>query len=185
MQNFKDFGNKIREFRKNKEESLLRVSSSLGIDKTYLSKLENGHLKPSKKILERISNYYSLSEEKMIILYDFAGYGEEEKQFRQNEDEREVIKMDESPSSVITKGKEGAVEIGVPNNVQVLYSNAVFITSDDFGVVLDFAQRLGSTSNHNVVSRIGMSFDHAENFLKVLKENIDVHKLKIAKKAIA
>ena len=48
----------------------------------------------------------------------------------------------------------------------VLYTDNVLITVNPEGVVLDFCQRLGTTNQIRVVSRIGMSREHAKKFLQ-------------------
>lgn len=51
----------------------------------------------------------------------------------------------------------------------VLYTDNVLITVNPDGVVLDFCQRLGTTSQVRVVSRIGMSREHAKKFVQSLE----------------
>ena len=91
----------------------------------------------------------------------------------------------ESNKILGTQEQNQAVEVNVQSNTPVLYSDAVFVTSSDYGVVLDFGQRLGSTNKHNIISRVGMSFEHAEAMLGVIKQNIEDHKMKKAKKFVA
>ena len=55
----------------------------------------------------------------------------------------------------------------------IYYTNSVFIGSDNYGVTLDFAQRVGPTADQNIVARVGMSAEHAKSLLKVLNENIE------------
>ncbi|MDX1766393.1 MAG: hypothetical protein R3313_05600 [Candidatus Saccharimonadales bacterium] len=70
---------------------------------------------------------------------------------------------------------EGHVHRKVNVNVQdkpVLYTDAVLLTSDPngFGVVLNFAQHTGE--DLHIVSRVGMSMDHAHNFLETLNNHL-------------
>lgn len=48
----------------------------------------------------------------------------------------------------------------------ILYTDNIFMTVNEDGVVLDIAQKLGPTNQIRIVSRIGMSKDHARKFLK-------------------
>ena len=50
----------------------------------------------------------------------------------------------------------------------VLFTDNVFMTTNEDGVVLDVAQKLGSTNQIRIVSRIGMSRSHAKKFVKEL-----------------
>jgi hypothetical protein len=46
----------------------------------------------------------------------------------------------------------------------ILYTDNVFMTTNEDGVVLDFCQKLGSTNQIRIISRIGMSRSHAKKF---------------------
>lgn len=47
--------NKIAEIRKQKKVSQTELAEKLGIDRTHLSKIENGHVQTSTRLLERIA----------------------------------------------------------------------------------------------------------------------------------
>jgi hypothetical protein len=57
-------------------------------------------------------------------------------------------------------------------NIPVMYSDSVFVTAGKFGVVFDFAQSVGSTNQQNVVTRIGMSKEHALALLNILEKKV-------------
>lgn len=50
----------------------------------------------------------------------------------------------------------------------VLYTDNIFMTSNEDGLVLDVCQKIGPTNQVRIVSRIGMSRNHAKKFLKEL-----------------
>lgn len=50
----------------------------------------------------------------------------------------------------------------------VLYTDNILMTVNPDGVVLDVCQRLGVTNQVRVVSRIGMSREHAKKFIESL-----------------
>lgn len=60
--------------------------------------------------------------------------------------------------------KEMQVNINL-DTTPILYTDNIFITTDEDGVVLDFCQKLGPSNQIRVVSRIGMSKTHAKKFL--------------------
>lgn len=47
----------------------------------------------------------------------------------------------------------------------ILYTDNVFMSTNPDGVVLDFGQRLSNTKSMRIVSRIGMSREHAKKFV--------------------
>jgi hypothetical protein len=52
-----------------------------------------------------------------------------------------------------------------PESTPVLYTDSIFMTSNEFGIVIDFGQKLGPTDETRIVSRVGMSREHAKKFL--------------------
>lgn len=50
----------------------------------------------------------------------------------------------------------------------ILYTDNIFMTTNVNGVVLDICQKLGPTNKMRIVSRIGMSREHAKLVLKEL-----------------
>ena len=50
----------------------------------------------------------------------------------------------------------------------ILYTDNVFMTTNADGVVFDVGQKLGPTNKLRIVSRIGMSREHAKKLMKEL-----------------
>ncbi|MBI2442313.1 MAG: hypothetical protein HYV40_00200 [Candidatus Levybacteria bacterium] len=48
----------------------------------------------------------------------------------------------------------------------ILYTDNIFMTTNEDGVVLDFGQKIGATNQLRIVARMGMSREHAKKFLK-------------------
>ncbi len=57
-----------------------------------------------------------------------------------------------------------------PEKVHILYTDTVFINVNPDGVTLDICQKVGNSNQIQVVSRIGMSREHAEKFVKKMTE---------------
>jgi hypothetical protein len=63
-----------------------------------------------------------------------------------------------------------------PSKVQVIYTDSTFVSSNDYGLVLDVAQTVaGNPQQHFVVTRIGMSFEHAKKLLEVMNDHLQKH----------
>lgn len=52
----------------------------------------------------------------------------------------------------------------------ILYTDNVFMTTNEDGVVIDVCQKLGKTNQMRIVARIGMSRSHAKKFLRELSK---------------
>lgn len=54
------------------------------------------------------------------------------------------------------------------DNTPVLYTDMIHMSTNPSGVVLDVTQRLMTSNQVQIVSRIGMSREHAKEFVKQL-----------------
>lgn len=57
----------------------------------------------------------------------------------------------------------------------ILYTDAMYVGSSEYGVMLDFAQRVGTSDQQQVVARVGMSFDHARKMIEVIQDHLEKH----------
>lgn len=87
--------------------------------------------------------------------------------------------MEEKQFNEVSKNNSGTsaqninpLQVNIPDKLNVIYTDSAFVHKNKFGVVIDFAQTLGSTNRQNIVSRVGMSYDHAKALLGVLQKNL-------------
>lgn len=167
-----NLGQKIKHYRLRKSESITEASKALGIDRTHLSRIENGHDKPSKTLFWRIVDHFGISRSNVEVrdLANLMGYiplviVEERKEVK----EPMIVdkKNQESGNTPIDQ-----VEVTMPHDKPVLYTDSVFVTRTQYGMVFDFAQTAINSNKQTVVSRIGMSKQHAEALLRVLETKL-------------
>jgi hypothetical protein len=61
----------------------------------------------------------------------------------------------------------------------ILYTDSIFMTTNPDGLVLDIGQRVASTNQVRIVSRVGMSRDHAKKFVNELAKLLTMSEGKI------
>lgn len=64
----RSFGNKIWQSRRKKKLSQREVANLIGVDHTYLSKLENDRVEPSPKIIDALAKHLDLNAEELTYL---------------------------------------------------------------------------------------------------------------------
>jgi transcriptional regulator with XRE-family HTH domain len=64
------FGAKIRQFRYQKGIGIKKLALQLGVDYSYLSKIENGKVPASAGIVERLSEYFDCNRDELMLLAD-------------------------------------------------------------------------------------------------------------------
>lgn len=57
-----------------------------------------------------------------------------------------------------------------PENTPIHYTDMVFMNVNEDGVTMDICQKVGSSNQYQVSTRIGMSREHAKKFVKKLSE---------------
>jgi hypothetical protein len=70
-------------------------------------------------------------------------------------------------SNVQSEQPQMAVNVNL-ETTPILYTDNVFMATNPDGLVLDFGQRLSNTNQMKIVSRIGMSREHAKKFVAQL-----------------
>src|SRR6266571_1080990 len=66
----RDLGVLLRQARKEAGASLKTAAPRLGVDYTYLSKIENGAVMPSVSLLSRMAKYYSVDSDALFTAAD-------------------------------------------------------------------------------------------------------------------
>ena len=171
MRRYEGLGKELRALRSKSLLNITVAAKAIGIDRSHLSKLENGHERPSIEVLNNIIRHYSLSRDEASHLSSLAG-------FRQGlvveqQGGRGGITVNDNKNVPTARESQPGVQINMPNNLTTLYTDSVFVTTNDFGVVFDFAQSIGPTNQQNVIARLGMSKEHAKALLKVLFEKLN------------
>ena len=62
------FGSRIRELRYQRGIGIKRLAPELGVDYSYLSRLENEKALPSVKIIDRLSKYFDHNKDDLMLL---------------------------------------------------------------------------------------------------------------------
>lgn len=71
----------------------------------------------------------------------------------------------------MAKTDEQQFQISVnPEKTPIMYTDTVFMNVNDDGVILDICQKVGNSNQLQVVTRVGMSREHAHKFVKKLSE---------------
>jgi transcriptional regulator with XRE-family HTH domain len=62
-----EFGQILRELRTKKGLGIKRLAPDLGVNYTYLSKLENGDLTPSEEVIGRVAKYFNYNNDRLLL----------------------------------------------------------------------------------------------------------------------
>jgi transcriptional regulator with XRE-family HTH domain len=62
-----EFGDILRSLRKSAGLGIKRLAPELGVNYTYLSKLENKEVRPSEDLVRRVARYFEYNEENLLM----------------------------------------------------------------------------------------------------------------------
>ena len=61
------FGKLIKDLRLKKGVSIKKLAPILGLNYTYISKIENSRVSPSPEVLKKMSNYFGYDSDELLI----------------------------------------------------------------------------------------------------------------------
>lgn len=152
---FKTLGARLRGMRERLRESLAEVSGAVEIELDALTAIEQGKHRPSEDILLLLISHFGVKEDEATSLWNLAGY--------EKDGTMQSMSADEF----------GAIKNGVmvlPLDLRIAYTDMAHVVVNDHGVVLNFMQSNGPNNQPLVVSRLGMSRDHAESVVELLQK---------------
>lgn len=82
------------------------------------------------------------------------------------------------------QGQKPGISLGIdPLRTPILYADAIRINSNENGFVLDVAQGIAGTNKAMVVSRIGLSKEHAKKLAEAIADQITKQGIMVTGKA--
>jgi transcriptional regulator with XRE-family HTH domain len=155
---FKTLGEKLKTIRQKLHESVAEVSGAVEIEEQLLSRIEQGHERPSEDILLLLINHFGMQDDDAAKLWQLAGYD-------QPHDHDHGQSSDASRTMVMIMAVDP----------RIIYSDGVQITANNVGVVLNFSQNNGA-QQPLTTARIGMSREQAYGLLRTLERTLEQSK---------
>ena len=155
---YKTLGTRLKGMREHKRESLAEVAGSVEIEVDNLSAFELGSDRPTEDILLLLISHFAVKEDEATKLWELAGY-------------------DQSDTGTInlTSDEQGIIKNAVmvmPVDARIVYTDMAHVMVNDHGVVMNFMQTGGPNNQPLVVSRLGMSREHAQSLLELLQKTL-------------
>lgn len=161
---YKRLGRYLKQLRINVQESLAEVSGAVEVDVAQLTDIEQGMKRPSEDILLLLISHFSLKEDEAVQVWELAEF-----------DKTELPNKEEGTNSPkVTKG----TAFVAPEELRISYTDMVHVAVNDYGVIMNFMQGSGADGQPMIVSRVGMSKDHAQSVLEVLKKTLELNEQK-------
>lgn len=157
---FEALGARLKFLREQWQQSVSEVSGTLEIDESTLKAIEAGKTMPADELLDMLISHFLLTEDQAQDLRDLAA------EHRDQTNEALLGGIEDMLMKQIV--------MYLPVDNRVVYTDAMNATVNDSGVILQFMQATPN-GQQTAVSRVGMSREHAEKMLKVIRETLDQH----------
>ncbi len=157
--NLKDFGQKLKTYRQQAGMQLEDMAAAIESDPTTVAKMESGEQEVDEEVLTLLTSLFKLDEEQSLELWQMAL------------SEDQIIKL-EGSENMQDDNKEQEIKVNLPADVKVLYTDMIQIQTSPYGITLHFMQSAPG-NNAQVVSRVGMSREHAQSLVDMLAKNIE------------
>lgn len=134
------------------QQTLAEVSGAVEIDSAILADIERGTKRPSEDILMLLMSHFAVKEPDAVKLWELAGYDSKDK----------------SDNPILDAGHQHVMVM--PMDVRIVYTDMAHVTTNKYGVMVNFMQSVGLGNQPLAVSRVGMSHEHAEKLLELLQK---------------
>lgn len=154
-QPFADLGSALKSLRTKRRESMAEAAGAVEIDTERLSNFEIGADRPSEDILLLLISHFEIKEDEATKLWELAGYD-----------------AADTPGSNVVNDEAGGTKsqvVVMPADARVVYTDVVHVMVNNYGVVMNFMQNSGPNGQSMIVSRVGMSKEHANSVIDVLQ----------------
>lgn len=153
---FAPLGAQLKAIRQRTNETIAEVSGAVEIDALELANFEIGRERPSQEILILLISHFGVKDDEAVKLWQLAGY------------QQDKVVNDEIESENI----KHSVAV-FPADARIVYTDMVHVMVNNYGVVMNFMQGAGPGTQPLAVSRIGMSREHAQSVLDVLRATLE------------
>ena len=161
MPPYQKFGQVLHSLRRKYHSTKNELCGSLEISEEYLAALELGTERPSEDLIELMISHFALDDNLADNLWILAGYPLERL-------EDVTVQIAQMPIS----------------ELKISYTDMVHISVNNFGVVLNFMQNMSPNNQPMVVSRLGMSKEHAKSVADLIYKTLEASKQPKAKKTL-
>ncbi len=153
----KELGIAVRAYRVAAGESVEELADATELSSELLQKIEAGLQKPTIGALEMLGRHYSLRDSEVRRLLELAGHNSKDFELDLEQADIDLRKLTSQYDVLFAP---------------IFYTDMVNVVSNQYGVTINFIQNANGEDKPVVVSRVGMSHQHAESIIQVLQESV-------------
>ena len=155
-------GDALKSLRVKHSKTEAELSGAVEIDQERLKDFEAGKMRPSEDVLLLIIQHFNLKDTMAQELWQLAGYSGQPSitDYFEHSESQDI----DQPTKTVMVSQHDA---------RIVYTDMVQIMVNNFGVIINFLQGAGPNNQPLAVSRVGMSREHADSLLELLKKTLE------------
>lgn len=154
---YKTLGGYLKRAREARRESLSEVAGAVEIEATVLQAIEEGYQRPSEDILLLLIDHLELVDRDASEVWESAGYSNSSEQ------------TSDSVASLKDLAKNAAFVV-LASDTRTLHTDGMEVYANQNSVTVQFNQT--GPNGTQPVSRIGMSYEQAQQFVDILQSSL-------------
>ncbi len=151
---YEKLGEELRLLRQRQKESLAEVCGAVEIDEHILERYEAGFDRPDEEVLNLLINHYQLQGSGASRLWELAGY-----------DTGRILEDEQFIDEALAAAHQLIMVLA--SDGRTVYTDGVSIDCNKSGLQITFTQS-ASNAKPIIVSKLGMSYDQAQEVIKAL-----------------
>lgn len=144
-------GSRLRRLRESARQSIAEVSGAVEINPEQLKSYESGQSLPDEEILLLLISHFNLKDEEALKVWKLAKY-DDVGQFNSSQGQQRIV--------------------ATPEDIKISYTDLVHVSVNNHGVVMNFMQSNGPSGQSMIISRVGMSREHAQSIIQLLQQSL-------------
>jgi transcriptional regulator with XRE-family HTH domain len=169
---YTELGNRLKDIRQRLQETREEAAGAVEIDAEKLAEFERGSDRPGQEILLLLISHYDLSDEVAKQLWTLAGYTNPTDIYSMDHPEH-IDEKRELPRPLAGQIEPAAKLMIVPVDGRIIYTDMVQVSTNNFGVIINFLQGANTKGHPAEVAKVGMSREHARSLIEILEKSLE------------
>lgn len=154
---YKTLGGYLKRAREARRESLSEAAGAVEIEANALQAIEDGYQRPSEDILLLLIDHFELIDREASAVWESAGYTNSAEQTN-------------DPAATLKDLAKNAAFVVLASDTRTLHTDGLEVYANQNSVTVQFNQ--SGPNGPQPVSRIGMSYEQAQQFVDVLQSSL-------------
>lgn len=168
-----ELGKQLKDIRQKLQETREEAAGAIELDVDKLADYEKGVERPNQEILLLLISHYDLGDEAAKMLWNSAGYNNPVENILPFDHVDHIDDKKDLPRPFPGQIEPVAKLMIVPVDGRIIYTDMVQVSTNNFGVIINFLQGANAKGHPAEVAKVGMSREHARSLIEILEKSLE------------